>query len=707
MKLGEVQPGVPGQLGPTPLADGTNIAVYTGPDATEAHVQLVDREHGGKGPLVKLKERTADSVWHGFIPGMTEGDRYNLYVNGPWKPEEGFRYNRHKALVDPYAKALDGRVDWKDGIVYGYDWQNQQNPNCDLTIDTRDSFGMVPTAKVVDWQKFVRDYGGALPQHALTEGPLVEAHVKNATKLLRIPFPGSYKALSSPEFIKSLRKGHVTHLQIMPPQYHVDEHFLVDRGKINHWGYNTIGFFAADPRYATPGADPAKELLQSLKILRENGIDVVMDIALGHTPEQGSHGPTLSLRGLDPFMYHHKKDRRYLEDFTGCGNAINMAHPRAQELGEKSLDYWLNFFAGARLDHAHTLGRLEGGEFSAHAPIYETLRNDKRFNTRPFSGEPWDMAGYSLGKDVPFAAFNDVYRERVRAAAFSRTGTDPRALSHVMTGSQGSVIDPAHSVNYITIHDGATPSVLAQEGLGFSDRDMRDPKKRAEVQSRIQFAYAILAVSVGVPALHMGHPAGMSNGRNHDPYDKDDKDIWTPWSADMQPWQKNCLKFVRDAFDFRQHHPQLQRDAFLTEGKIDPATHKKEVAWYNAAGKEMTPDDWAHGQAFSYVLSGKAQAPLSQAEKLKRPHGIKADSDVYIIVNDSVDPIKFILPAQAPGENWKLAINSHNLEGHAGDAGRLASGSTIDVPGFSLLAFEAGHERNVARRGNKNEAPTR
>jgi isoamylase len=450
--------GLAHPLGATCDAGGTNFAVFAG-HAEEMDLCLFDGHGRHEIQRYPLTECT-DGVWHGYLPGVLEGQLYGYRAHGPYEPAQGHRYNANKLLLDPYARKLAGSLRWSDAL-FGY---RLHSPRADLSFDRRDSAFAMPKAVVtVDRFEWGDDRAPRTPWRYTS---IYELHVKGFTKLLgavRERDRGSFAALGSPAAIDYLKQLGVTAVELLPIHAFVDDRMLLERGLCNYWGYNTLGFFAPEPRYLSDGS--LKQVKTAIKQLHAAGIEVILDVVFNHTAEGSELGPTLSLRGLDNAAYYRlvgDNPRHNIND-TGCGNTVNFSHPRMIQLAMDALRYWVQHFHvdGFRFDLGVTLGREPHG-FDRSSGFFDALMQDPILATTKLISEPWDTGpgGYQLGNHpAGMGEWNGAFRDDLRK--FWRG--DPGMRSALAARLQGSadLFDhdgrrPWESINFVTSHDGFT-----------------------------------------------------------------------------------------------------------------------------------------------------------------------------------------------------------------------------------------------------------
>ena len=601
-----IRAGHPFPLGATFDGDGVNFAVFS-EHATRVTLCIFDAE-GAEVEIITLPEREGH-VWHGYIPGMRPGQEYGYRMHGPYKPEEGHRFNPYKLLIDPYAKRLTGHPIWNDAL-YGY---KVGHKDADLSFDKRDSAPFMPRSVVVD-PAF--SWGDTLaPGTPLDETIIYEAHVKGLTAGRNdIENAGTYLAMASDPILEHLNTLGVTAVELLPIHAFVDDKFLVDRGLRNYWGYMSYGFFAPDPRYMQ-GTDIA-EFQHMVARFHSAGIEVILDVVYNHTAEGGETGPTLAFRGLDNASYYRlADDPRYYVNDTGCGNTLDLENPFALRLVMDSLRYWAEVMHvdGFRFDLCSTLGRARGG-FDRDGPFFRAVRQDPVLNRLKLIAEPWDIGpgGYQLGAyPAPFTEWNDKYRDETRQ--FWRGDSFKVAGMAARLSGSAQFFDhdgraATSSVNFLTAHDGFTlqdtVSYLTKhnEANGEDNKDghshnasdnfgVEGPSDDLEIQAkrtrRKRNLIATLMLSQGTPMMLAGDEVSNSQGGNNNAYCQDSEIGWIDWPAEGDPFFAVC----QNAIAFRKAHPILRQRRFLhsrsrlTDGEPD-------LFWRQANGKAMRQADW-------------------------------------------------------------------------------------------------------------------
>ena len=675
MKRAEVLPGKPYPLGATYLGNGVNFAVFS-EHARKMEVCLFDpREPSREVGRYVLPEHT-QHVWHGFIPELQTGTLYGLRAHGAYEPRRGLRFNPHKLLVDPYARALHGQVDFSTP-VYPYPYEGLEQ---DLVLDTRDSAAGMPKAVVLtddfDWEG---DRPPAVPWHRTL---LYEAHVKGLTQLHpAVPAHqrGTYAGLGHPALLEHLRQLGVTAVELLPVHAHADEPFLVNKGFTNYWGYSTLGFFAPDARFSSSGSRGGQvaEFKAMVKALHRAGIEVILDVVYNHTCEGNHLGPLLSFKGLDNAAYYRlqEKDPRYYLDFTGCGNSWNASHPYALKLVMDSLRYWVQemHVDGFRFDLATTLGRDRTG-YDTRAAFFQMVHQDPVLSRVKLIAEPWDVGdfGYQVGNfPVLWSEWNGKYRDSVRRY-WRGDERQVGELGYRVTGSSDlfalSGRKPTASVNFITAHDGFTLHDLVtyshkhNEANGERNRDGADDNQAwncgAEGETddpgivslrerQKRNLLASLFLSQGVPMLVAGDEMGRTQGGNNNAYCQDNELSWVDWNLDER--RQSLLDFTSRLIQFRHGQPVLQRRRFFQGEHIWDSEHK-DLAWFKPDGKEMTGEDWQKPfvRSLAFLLGGDAiPSPDERGQRI-------IGDALLVLLNAHHEPVSYTVPPAAEGSRWTI-----------------------------------------------------
>lgn len=602
-----ISAGRPAPLGATFDGDGVNFAVFS-QHATAMEVCLFSEDGMSETQRLRLPERDGD-VWYGYVSGLRPGQYYGLRAHGPYRPDEGHRFNPNKLLLDPYAKRLTGKPVWDDALM-GY----QIGSNAaDLSFDTRDSASYMPRCVVED-PAFSWGYDHH-PRTRIADTVIYEAHVKGLTQLHpKVAPEGTFLGLATDPMLDYFTKLGITAIELLPVHTFLTDRFLFDKKLENYWGYQTLGFFAPDPRYLSEGK--ISEFQQMVARLHHAGIEVILDVVYNHTCEGNELGPTLSFRGLDNRSYYRLiQDKRYYINDTGTGNTLNLDHPMVLRMVMDSLRYWVQVMHvdGFRFDLCSTLGRTDYG-FDSGASFFDAIRQDPVLTQVKLIAEPWDVGpgGYRLGGfPAPFHEWNDRFRDGLRRFWRGDPGRAPD-LAGRLTGSAAEFDHSGRpataSVNLVTAHDGFTlQDVVSYNGKhnlanGEDNRDghsenysdnfgwegptddpeikiMRDRRKRAMI--------ATLMLSQGTPMLLAGDELGNSQSGNNNAYAQDNETSWIDWeNADM-----DFMEFTSEMIRFRREHPILRQKVFLhsRERRIDG---REDLFWWRADGKPMSTPDW-------------------------------------------------------------------------------------------------------------------
>jgi glycogen operon protein len=701
-------PGHPYPFGATWDGDGVNFALFA-EHADAVELCLYDRPDAAAATNMRLPELT-DGVWHGYVPDLHPGQLYGYRVHGPYDPGAGRRFNPAKLLLDPYARAVSGPVCWNELLL-----AFRRGATDDHTPDARDSGGIMPKAVVIDpafdWQ------GDRPPRTPWNRTIIYECHVKGMTASHpRIPAPlrGTFLGLGSDPVIEHLRSLHVTAVELMPIHFHADEPAVAERGLVNYWGYNSIAFLAPDVRFATPGAPPGevvREFKEMVRRLHRAGIEVILDVVYNHTAE-GSHlGPTLSLRGIDNPAYYrlNPEQPRYYVDFTGCGNSLNMQHPRAMQLIMDSLRYWAGemHVDGFRFDLAPALVR-ELEAVSRVSRFFDIIGQDPLLSRVKLIAEPWDLGrdGNQLGNfPAGWAEWNDRYRDTVRR--FWRGDDGQLAdLAYRLTGSS-DLYEPRRtphaSINFVTCHDGFTLRDLVSyeqkhnEANGEDNRDgsdanysrnwgvegpTDDPEILARRERAMRNALATLALAHGVPMLSHGDELGRTQHGNNNAYCQDNAASWIDWSLDA-PAQR-LLAFTRRVFGVLATNAVLRRRTFFRGRPPDGGSAGlKDLTWLTPDGAELTEEDWAApgAKAVGMLMLGTATD-----ERDERGRPMTGDT-LLLLLNAAASDQSFVLPPpRSPGAaGWTLVIDTADPD--LVESGRPA-GERIQVAASSLMLLQ-------------------
>jgi isoamylase len=713
-----VWPGRPYPLGATWDGEGVNFALFS-ESAQKVELCLFDQFGRREIHRVLLREQT-DQVWHCYLPEARPGLLYGYRVHGPYEPTKGFRFNRNKLLLDPYAKQIQNGLKWHDSH-FGY---RVGHRNQDLSFDRRDSAPGMLKAVVVDpaftWG------ADRLPHNPWHRTIIYEVHVKGFTvRHPEVPagLRGTYAALATAPVIDHLTQLGVTAVELMPVHTFVDDRHLIERGLRNYWGYNSIGFFAPEPRYcATHSINDFKTMV---KTLHSAGIEVILDVVYNHTAEGNHLGPTLSFRGIDNPAYYRlaPDDPRYYMDYTGTGNTLNMRHPRVLQLIMDSLRYWVleMHVDGFRFDLAATLAR-ELHEVDRLGAFLDIIHQDPILSQVKLIAEPWDLGegGYQVGKfPVGWAEWNDKYRDVVRSY-WKGDGGLIGELAYRITGSSDlyarSGRKPYASINFVTAHDGFTLHDLVSynskhnEANGEENRDGTDNNRswncgaegptddpevnRLRARQKRNFMATTL-LSQGVPMLLAGDEIGRTQAGNNNAYCQDNEISWVDWTPEHM--DRDTFDFVRQLIALHKEHPVFRRRKFFQGRKIKGA-EIKDIVWLRPDGEEMTDEEW--DQDFARCL-GVALSGAAIDEVTERGQRVK-DENFLLLMNAHFEEIHFTLPVPPLGAGWIALIDTSCQI--SGDANRFFVGRSsypLQARSLALLVERASDRvRGPDRRRN-------
>jgi isoamylase len=721
----KTRPGFPYPLGATWDGAGVNFALFS-ENATGAELCLFGADGQTETTRVPMAEHT-DQVWHVYLPEARPGLRYGYRVHGPWDPGAGHRFNPAKLLLDPYAKAIDGPVRWSDAL-FGYE---VGHADADLARDDRDSAGGMPKSVVVETAFTWGD--DRPPRTPWNETIIYEVHVKGLTaRHPDVPehLRGTYAGLASPPVLDYLRALGITAVELLPVHQFVDDKALVDRGLANYWGYNSIGFFAPDSRYAADArsGQQVNEFKTMVKLLHQAGLEVILDVVYNHTAEGNQLGPTLAFRGIDNAAYYRLVDdnRRYYMDYTGCGNTLNMTHPRTLQLMMDSLRYWIQemHVDGFRFDLASALAR-ELHDVDRLGAFFDVIHQDPVISQVKLIAEPWDLGegGYQVGNfPVLWAEWNGLYRDTVRAFWKGDEG-QAAGLAYRLTGSSDLYgrggRRPYASVNFVTAHDGFTLHDLVSyngkhnEANGEDNRDGSDhnlswncgaegPTDEAAVlalrERQKRNFLATLMIAQGVPMLCGGDELGRTQRGNNNAYCQDNELSWLDWNLGRAG--QDLLAFARFVIGLRKRHPVLRRRQFFFGRRIR-GSEVKDLSWFRPDGREITDEDWGNGltRCLGLRLSGEA---LNEVDPMGRP---VFDDTLLILLNAHHESLPFTLPAHHRGVRWQTLLDTRAPDGR-GHLRPLRGGSTYALEGRSLAVLRlARPERRPLSRPRRRRRP--
>ncbi len=711
-----VWPGSPYPLGATWDGVGVNFAIFS-EHATRVELCLFDSIDAElERVTIPLAEHT-DMVWHGYLPDVRPGQLYGFRVHGPFAPHSGHRFNPNKLVMDPYAKVIGRTVRWDEslfGFTFGQD---------DTTFDDRDSAAFAPLAAVVD-SAFT--WGDDRPLRTPWHETLIyELHIKGFTKLnpyIPESLRGTYLGLASEPAIRHLTSLGVTAVELMPVHQHVDDWHLRQRGLSNYWGYNTLSYFAPDMRFAASHApqDAVREFKMMVRALHAANLEVILDVVYNHTGEGNHVGPTLSLRGIDNTSYYRllPDQPRFYQDFTGCGNTLNMRSPRVLQLIMDSLRYWVNemHVDGFRFDLASALAR-ELHAVDKLGAFFDIIHQDPVLSQVKLIAEPWDLGegGYQVGNfPTKWTEWNGKYRDAVRR--FWRG--DGGVISELATRLSGSSDlyeqsgrRPYASINFVTAHDGFTLADLVSfndkrnEANGEQNADGENhnlswncgfegpttDRRVLEVRERQRRnVMATLLLSVGVPMISGGDEVGRTQQGNNNAYCQDNELSWTSW--DNTPERRDFLDFTRRLIRIWKDHPVLRRRKFF-QGRRIRGADVLDIAWLDPSGREMTDDTWSSPdvRCLGVRLNGDAIDEVDE-----RGARIIGDT-LLLILNAAEQPIAFTLPVTLPDERWEALIDTADPWA---PPRRLRAGGRYELLPRSMAVLKLSGRKDDLRRAD-------
>lgn len=717
-------PGSPYPLGATWDGTGVNFAIFS-EHATAVELCLFEHVDDPRESVrIPLTAQT-DLVWHIYIPGLAPGQLYGYRVHGPYAPEQGQRFNPHKLLIDPYAKALSGPIQWDDA-THGY---TILDPDEDLSYDERDSAPFMPRCVVTD---SAFDWGDERrPKVPLHDSIIYEAHVKGLTMLhpeVPAKLRGTYQGLAHPTIISYLQELGITAIELLPVHQFTDDRYLVEKGLHNYWGYNTLNFFSPAVQYCRcehPG-DQVAEFKGMVKALHMAGIEVILDVVYNHTAEGNQLGPTLSFRGVDNAAYYRlvPGGERYYVDYTGTGNTFNLNHPRTLQLVMDSLRYWVTemHVDGFRFDLAATLmrGLYEGGQLSS---FLDVIHQDPILSQVKLIAEPWDVGpgGYQVGNfPVLWAEWNGKYRDTVRRF-WKGDDAQVAELAYRLSGSsdlyEHSGRAPAASINFVTAHDGFTLRDLTSynekhnEANGEANRDgddhnnswncgvegpSADPGVNALRLRQLRNFMATLLLSQGVPMILHGDERGRSQGGNNNAYCQDNEVSWMHWEFDDVGRQ--MLDWTKRLIHLRKAHPVLHRATFFQGREIHGAA-VKDIEWYSADGRIMQDTEWSNGyvRSLGMLLNGQLIDEVDERGQTLR------DDVLIILLNAYHEPISFMLPGAEGGPAWRPLLDTARPADL--DETPLPVGGQYSLESHSLAVLYQAGEAWAAQYGRVEAAP--
>jgi isoamylase len=707
--INDVWPGRPYPQGATWDGEGVNFALFS--EHAEG-VELCLFESRGRRELQRLalREQT-DQVWHCYLPEARPGQLYGYRVHGPYQPLQGQRFNPHKLLLDPYAKSIVGQLAWSDAH-FGYRIGSQRG---DLSLDRRNNALGMPKCQVIDpafsWGE---DRSPRTPWH---DTVIYEMHVRGFTKQHpEVPpqYRGTYAGLGTAPVIEYLKRLGVTAVELMPVHWFLNDRHLVEKGLGNYWGYNSVGYFAPHQDYAA-SMQAEREFKTMVKALHGAGIEVILDVVYNHTAEGNHFGPTLSFRGIDNAAYYRlmHDEPRYYMDYTGCGNTLNMLHPRVLQMIMDSLRYWITemHVDGFRFDLAAALAR-ELHEVDRLGAFFDIIHQDPVISQVKLIAEPWDLGegGYQVGRfPIGWTEWNGKYRDVIRDYWKGEGGLIGE-LAYRLAGSSDLYEHggrrPHASVNFVTAHDGFTLRDLVSyndkhnEANGDDNRDGEnhnrswncgaegptdDPQIRALRLRQSRNLLATLLLSQGVPMLLAGDEFGHSQNGNNNAYCQDNEMTWLSWQLGEE--DQRLLEFTRRLIQLRREHRVFRRRKFFQNRAIRGET-VRDILWLDPAGTQMSDEQWRDGFARSLAvfLSGRG---LDEQDERGR---LLVDNDFLLLVNAHHETVEFRLPAQPEDALWVLRLDTTNPAFETEEKA-WEPGGTYALQGRALALFEFPQSR--------------
>ena len=678
-----IWPGKPYPLGAMYDGEGVNFALFS-ENATGVTLCLFDSDEK-EVARINVTEHT-DQVWHVYLPGIKPGQLYGYRVDGPWDPENGLLFNESHLLLDPYAKAINGRIDWSDAM-FGYDVQRDDEDR-DLYKKEYDSADGMNKSIVIDEQF---DWEGVkAPNTPLNKSIIYELHVKGMTAThpdLDPSVRGTYKGLADPKVIDYIKSLGVTAVELMPVHQFVNDRHLVENGLSNYWGYNSIGFFAPHSDYSSSGTagQQVVEFKEMVKAFHKAGLEVILDVVYNHTAEGNHYGPTLCFKGIDNTAYYRlvEGNPRFYMDYTGTGNSLNMLHPRTLQLVMDSLRYWITemHVDGFRFDLASTLARglMEVGKLST---FLDTIHQDPIISQVKLIAEPWDIGegGYQVGNfPILWAEWNGKYRDSVRK--FWRADESQVAeLAYRLSGSSDlyklNGRQPSASINFITAHDGFTLNDLVSydekhnEANGEDNKDGEshnnswncgvegptdDPEINALREQQKRNFMATLLLSQGVPMITSGDEYGRTQFGNNNVYCQDNEISWFNW--EWEDKHKAFFEFTRRLIEIRKSSPIFQRRRFF-QGRNIHGEEVKDIRWIRTDGKDMTEDEWntSFVRSLGMMLNGQVM------DELDEKGNVIKDGIYLILVNAYWEAVEYQLPDSHRAQGWLMVLDTAKPE---------------------------------------------
>jgi isoamylase len=695
----EISEGQPFPRGAVWDGKGVNFALFSA-NATKVELCLFDDEGKEERQRIALPEYT-DEIFHGYVPNLEPGTVYGYRVHGAYEPEKGHRFNPNKLLLDPYARAHIGTLQWDDAC-FGYTIGAE---NGDLSFDERDSAPFVPKCLVVDpnfeWRQETRRH-----QVPWDRTIVYELHVRGYTKLHpKVPKKqrGTFAGLSNPDVVAYIKSLGVTSVELLPVFTFVNDRHLLDKGLREYWGYNTIGFFAPHPPYASAPGKATQEFKEMIARFHDAGLEVILDVVFNHTAEGNEMGPTFSFKGIDNASYYRlmpDKPRYYIND-TGTGNTVNLSHPRVMQMVTDSLRYWIQETEvdGFRFDLGTILAREPNG-FDNQSGFLKACSQDPVLGTVKLIAEPWDCGpgGYQVGEFPPgWAEWNDKFRDTIRG--FWK-GDDTAGAVAPRLSASGDIYNrrgrkPWCSVNFVTAHDGFTLNDLVSYNEKHNEANKEDNKDGSSKNSswncgvegptrdrqvcklrerQMRNILATLLLSQGTPMLLAGDEFARTQQGNNNAYCQDDEISWVNWTVATKG--RALIDFVQQLTKIRHEYPILRRNRFLT-GIYNEELGIKDVTWIHPSGEEMQEESWKTDRCFGMLIDGRCQ-----------PTGLRrrgSDATLLIVLNSFHEPVPFAIPNTIGSEHWSMLLDTSN--GSTIQAKSFKSGDKYEAAPRSLQLF--------------------
>lgn len=690
-----VWPGQPYPLGATWNGAGVNFSLFS-EHAEKVELCIFNPQGKHIEHTIDVRWQT-DQVWHCFLPQLHPGVLYGYRVYGPYDPVNGHRFNHHKVLIDPYAKRLVGPLKWGDAL-FGYQLGGS---DIDAKINKDDSANYNYRCKVINTEfpwgddKLLRT-----PWH---DTIIYELHVRGFTYRNHDISPelrGTYAGLASEPAITYLKQLGVTAVELMPVHTFVDEHNLIEKGLHNYWGYNSIGFFTPDMRYSASGS--INEFKSMVKKLHSEGIEVILDVVYNHTAEGNHLGPTLCFRGIDNSAYYRlsETDKRYYVDYTGCGNTLNMRHPRVLQLIMDSLRYWVieMHVDGFRFDLASALAR-ELHAVDRLGAFFDIIHQDPILSQVKLIAEPWDLGegGYQVGNfPIGWTEWNGKYRDAMRSY-WKGDGGRIGEMAYRLTGSsdlyERGGRRPYASINFITCHDGFTLHDLVSYNEKHNEANMEDNRdgenhniswncgeegpsvnkhiNELRMKQKRNFLTTLI-LSQGVPMLLAGDEFGHSQKGNNNAYCQNNDLTWLNWELNSEQWE--LAQFVNYLIAIRKYHPIFRRRYFF-QGREISGAGVKDIIWFKPDGKEMTQEHWnqSFARSLGLFLAGDA---IDEYDERGRPIN---DNNMIFLLNAHHEDVSFVLPKKPAHARWQVLVDTHYANGRRDDGRFFSSGGSYNV----------------------------